>query len=198
MTKDYTQTSRRKFLGHVGVAGVAAGVVGLEPLLNTERSQAHAAPAQSSNQRANDCAKLRRDAAQAGLQATPQNLQHPANADEDLYPNKIGSYSKVLPHNGLGEVDTSAYNALINALVSGRPGDFEAIPLGGTIKLQTLGPDGSTYIDVGTDTTLTAAGGALAAGFSLSAWPGEAAIAAAPTTWSVATAAAMTREAKKR
>jgi hypothetical protein len=30
---------------------------------------------------------------------------------------------------------------------------------GGTVKLQYLGPDGSTWIDVGTDTTLTAAGG---------------------------------------
>jgi hypothetical protein len=30
---------------------------------------------------------------------------------------------------------------------------------GGTVKLQFLGPDGSTWIDCGTDTTLTAAGG---------------------------------------
>lgn len=29
----------------------------------------------------------------------------------------------------------------------------------GTVKLQVLGPDGSTWIDVGTDTTLTADGG---------------------------------------
>lgn len=30
---------------------------------------------------------------------------HPDNGDEALYPNKIASYSKALPHNGLGEVD---------------------------------------------------------------------------------------------
>jgi hypothetical protein len=30
---------------------------------------------------------------------------------------------------------------------------------GGTVKLQVMGPDGTNYIDVGTDTTLTAAGG---------------------------------------
>lgn len=30
---------------------------------------------------------------------------------------------------------------------------------GGTVKLQVLGPDGTNYIDVGSDTTLTAAGG---------------------------------------
>ena len=32
---------------------------------------------------------------------------------------------------------------------------------GATVKLQFLGPDGSTWIDVGTDTNLAAAGGAL-------------------------------------
>jgi len=35
---------------------------------------------------------------------------------------------------------------------------------GATVKLQWLGPDGTTYLDVGTDTTLTAAG---AGGFVL-------------------------------
>ena len=41
MQEESVQTSRRKFLGHVGVAGaatLAAGVVGVEPLLHTERS----------------------------------------------------------------------------------------------------------------------------------------------------------------
>jgi hypothetical protein len=32
---------------------------------------------------------------------------------------------------------------------------------GATITLQFLGPDGSTWIDAGTDTTLTAAGGGI-------------------------------------
>jgi hypothetical protein len=63
-----------------------------------------------------------RDAAQVGLQATPQNLQHPNNLDENLYPNKIGNYSKGLPHNNDGTVVLSAYNALVNAINSGRPG----------------------------------------------------------------------------
>src|SRR5258705_10070063 len=87
--EDSVQPNRRTFLGKVGVAGVAtiaAGVVGIEPLLQSERSQVQAAP--ESNQRANECAKLRRDSAQARLQATPHNLQHPHNHDENLYPNK--------------------------------------------------------------------------------------------------------------
>jgi len=122
--------NRRTFLRGVGAATVAAGVIGVEPLLQTQRSQALAAS--GSNQRANQCAKLRRDAATAGLQATPQNLQHPDNNDEELYPNKIGSYSKGLPHNNDGTVDLSAYAALVQAINSGRPADFDAIPLGGS------------------------------------------------------------------
>ena len=107
------QPNRRAFLGRVGVAGaatIAAGVIGVEPLFQTGRSEAHAAT--GPNQRANDCAKLRRDAAAAGLKETPQNLQHPNNQDENLYPNKLGSYSKGLPHNDDGTVVLSAYKAV--------------------------------------------------------------------------------------
>ena len=118
------QPNRRKFLTQVGAATIAASVIKVD---------AHAAT--GSNQRANECAKLRRDAAVAGLQATPQNLQHPNNEDENIYPNKIGNFSKSLPHNNDGTVVLSAYNALVNAINSGRPADFDAIPLGGTVKL---------------------------------------------------------------
>jgi hypothetical protein len=122
--------NRRTFLGKVGAVTVAAGVIGVEPLLQTENSQVQAAT--GSNQRANECAKLRRDAATAGLQATPQNLQHATNQDDDLYPEKLGSYSKGLPHNNDGTVVLSAYASLVQALKSGRPADFDAIPLGGS------------------------------------------------------------------
>jgi membrane-associated phospholipid phosphatase len=124
--------NRRAFLGRVSVASaatIAAGVIGIEPLLPTDRFRVQAAT--GSNQRANACAKLRRDAATAGLQATPQNLQHPHNQDENLYPNKLGSYSKGLPHNDDGTVVLSAYEALAKAVNSGEPADFDAIPLGG-------------------------------------------------------------------
>src|SRR5882724_5991599 len=132
---DFHSSDRRKFLRNVGATTLAAGVVGIEPLLNTGRSIVNAAPAQGSNQRANDCAKLRRDAAQNGLNDTPQNLQHPNNQDESIYPNKIGSYSKGLTHNNDGTVVLSAYTALLKALDSGKQADFNAIPLGATRKL---------------------------------------------------------------
>jgi hypothetical protein len=60
---------------------------------------------------------------------------HPTNGDEELYLNKIGSYSKGLPHNRLGEVDLRAYETLLFALSTGQPAAFEAIPMGGSVKL---------------------------------------------------------------
>lgn len=60
---------------------------------------------------------------------------HPQNKDEKTYDNRIGSFSKGLPHNLLGEVDTLAYDALIQALKSGKPHVFDQIPQGGTLKL---------------------------------------------------------------
>ena len=157
MSEHRAQTNRRSFLSKVGAAGaatIAAGVVGVEPLLKTERSSAQAAPP-NSNQRANACAKIRRDAAQNGLQSTPANLQHPPNNDENLYPNKLGSYSKGLPHNNDGTVDIGAYNAFLKAIDSGSPADFDAIPLGGGRKLTNPqaglafdleGPDGHALV----------------------------------------------------
>jgi len=121
------KANRRTFLNQVGAATIAAGVIGV--------SQTQTQAATGSNQRANACAKLRRDTANAGLQTTPQNLQHPDNDDEELYPNKIGNFSKGLPHNNDGTVVLSAYNALLTAINSGRPADFDAIPLGGTTGL---------------------------------------------------------------
>src|SRR5207247_10959338 len=72
--------------------------------------------------------RLRQQAALAQFQQ-PVPL-HPDNSDEAHYPNKLGNFSKGLPHNDLGEVEPNAYAALIRALSSGNPADFEAIPMG--------------------------------------------------------------------
>lgn len=72
------------------------------------------------------------------------------NKDEVLYANKIGSYTKALPHNLLGEVNLEAYNIWINTLTTGNPEKFELLPLGGTRKFsnpqvsyayEMVGPD---------------------------------------------------------
>lgn len=72
----------------------------------------------------------------------------------------------------------------------GGPGTFTAVGTfgGGTVKLQYLLPDGSTWADAGTDTTLTAAGGGI---FELS--PGASIRCSITTATAVYASAAPTR-----
>jgi hypothetical protein len=62
-------------------------------------------------------------------------VRNTGNSDEMLYPFKIGSYHKGLPHNDFGEVDTHAYGSLVKSLLTGYHKDFENIALGGNIPL---------------------------------------------------------------
>ena len=80
-----------------------------------------------------DSYQNRVDAAAAEAQVpTPTQT---TNGDERRYPNFIGNFSKGLPHNAVGEVDTSAYWSLVNAVRQGTAAAFEQVPLGGTIEL---------------------------------------------------------------
>lgn len=74
------------------------------------------------------------------------------NGDEDGLPGRIACHSKGLPHDAQGRVDLAAYEVLLRALKSGKPEDFESIPLGGFVKLANpqaawafdlMGPDSS-------------------------------------------------------
>ena len=124
--------SRRNFLKLAGSAATVAAIGGANGV-------ARAAPLPVGNsgnplQRDARALKLRADAAFAEFQSFAFN--HPTNGDENRYPNKIGSYSKGLPHNALGEVTLSAWNALIQTLNSGNPVNFEnEIVLGGDVPL---------------------------------------------------------------
>ncbi|HLG13314.1 MAG TPA: vanadium-dependent haloperoxidase [Blastocatellia bacterium] len=127
--------SRREFLGSVGGAAavtIAAGAIGVEPLLGSKSSEARAieiAP-QGGIQRRDSAYQVRHQAAidEKNLGAFSQ----PTNGDEEAYPNRIGNFHKTLPHNSIGEVDSAAYNALLNALSTGDFNDFENVPKGGT------------------------------------------------------------------
>jgi hypothetical protein len=61
---------------------------------------------------------------------------HRSNGDEELYANRIGNFTKCLPHNQLGEVDRHAYESLMQALRTGNPDEFEQIMLGGGLVLK--------------------------------------------------------------
>jgi hypothetical protein len=86
----------------------------------------------------------------AGAERTITSPPDSNNGDESLYPNRIGNYSKGLPHNSNGEVDPGAYNKLLKAIGSGNPADFAQIPLGGPTRL--VDPQAGLAFDLeGTD-----------------------------------------------
>jgi hypothetical protein len=131
-----TSPERRKFLGAAAAATIAAGAVGLEPLLGGARSSARAAAVGTDpNERRNRA--YRHKAAADNMKATGPNLAHPTNTDDERYADKRGSYSKGLPHNPDGTVVLSAYRSLVHALANGEgnPALFDQIQLGGARKL---------------------------------------------------------------
>jgi hypothetical protein len=79
--------------------------------------------------RANAALKIREDAAK-NQRALPLP-SHADNGDEALYPNKVATFTKGLPHDDDGHVIPAAYAAMRHALTTGSPADFESIPLGG-------------------------------------------------------------------
>lgn len=139
---------RGLFAGAAGLGGLSLLGTGLEPAFaNAMGRSRRPSPEDGRLARAFE---VRRKAAEhaCGLGAETQST----NRDEDDLPARIACYSKGLPHNSRGEVDGKAYEVLLRALKSGRPEDFERIPLGGFVKLANpqaalafdlLGPDSS-------------------------------------------------------
>ncbi|MDQ1470052.1 MAG: hypothetical protein QOJ99_1532 [Bryobacterales bacterium] len=114
-------TARRSFLKQATLAGVASSVA-------AETAWPRNGADHEGNSRAREALALRQQLAQAefGL-AVPS---HPVNGDDEAYPGRIGSFSKGLPHNNIGEVDPVAYQTLLTALNSGSHTSFEKITLG--------------------------------------------------------------------
>ena len=74
-------------------------------------------------------------------------LEYLCNGDNLCFSfNKIGNFSKGLPHNSLGEVDINSYNLFIKALDSGEVNDFDSIPMGSVVKLAN--PQASYVFDL--------------------------------------------------
>jgi hypothetical protein len=130
--------SRRKFFGKLGSAAVGATVLGsVAPLIdNGSRVQAAGGSGNSFyHQRALASYQFRVNCAKDNFQPIPPLFERPNNNDETLYPNRIGNFSKGLPHQSNGEVVPAAYDALLDALRTGDPARFEQIPMGGDKKL---------------------------------------------------------------
>src|ERR1700674_1315303 len=138
--------SRRSFLGRAGASTVAVASASVVlPSILSENAEGQIAEQTARSDRS---FQIRLNAAtmESKVHIPPQI----DNGDEARYANFIGNFSQGLPHNGIGEVDTTAYQALLTAVASGRPDDFAKIPLGGNVKL--AGPQGGLAFDLeGTD-----------------------------------------------
>jgi hypothetical protein len=143
---DASGISRRKFLGGVGggAAVMAAGAVGLEPMVSaTATAEANHGPLDAVARRFRAWT-LRKNAADFHLVQPLAN--HATNGDEARYPNRIGNYHKSLPHNSFGEVDPAAYQSLRDAIESGDPEDYDDIILDGPNLLTS--PQGGLAFDL--------------------------------------------------
>ena len=139
--------SRRKFIGKLGAATVAAGVLGnarsavagLNPLkgigTNLTSSQGNRVAAATA---------LR--IAQANADAVLGAAPHTTNGDEGRYPDHSASYSKALLQDSIGVVNAAAWASFKKALNSGKNSDFEAIINGGTRTHN--GPQGSYQFEL--------------------------------------------------
>jgi membrane-associated phospholipid phosphatase len=130
---------RRKFLGHLTKGAILAAAAGAALPLFDPKSSVSAQKGRGDyffyHQRATAVYEFRERCARDNFEPVSQSFIRPLNGDETLYPNRIGNYSKGLPHLSNGEVVPQAYDALLAALRTGSPARFEQIPLGGTRKL---------------------------------------------------------------
>ena len=150
--KEISSNSRRKFLGKMGMATVAAGVLGKTPI----------AFAQSGRRSGSAIANIRVSPTFSGREQYALTLRiataqkdfhipvppHTTNGDEQLYPDHSASYSKGLLQDAIGVVNPVAWVSFKKALQTGQNSDFEAIIIGGTHTLN--GPQGSYAFDLET------------------------------------------------
>ena len=159
--------SRRAFMGKVTAAAVAASVLGVTKLEILQGQEEITGGNAGPNVPAPSCTtgcniEILTPTARANTQLAKRVVAaifdrsmgippHPCNNDETLYSNQnfIGSFTKGLRKiNNFGEVDPVAYCALLKAVRSNSPGDFEAIPLG-CVPCNTVGGDTGTFFDDG-------------------------------------------------
>ncbi len=137
-TSEKSSATRRGFIGQLSWMTAAGAAISARPVFSKGTAPFN------QQRRAQEAFNLRRDLAL--YHRDQPNISLATNGDDERYSSKFASYSKGLPHNNFGEVDLNAYAAMIQAIESGRPADFEAIPLGGKVKLAN--PQGGLCFDM--------------------------------------------------
>jgi hypothetical protein len=156
--KENITVDRRAFLNTLGAsAGIVASLPAIS-ILSGSRVYASDIGPQGGRARAESSERIRQDVAQRESNVAIPN--HDDNGDEALYPSKIGNYSKNLKHDPTtGEVDPTAYQAMVSAISTGRFADFEALFVNGhfgsadpTVQRRLVNPGSGYAFDLeGTD-----------------------------------------------
>ena len=124
-------SSRRSFLGKVGVGGAAAvalAALPFEPAIEGKHGEAEASVVEyRSNNRTNDSYNYRKGVAQ---NEKINNGELPDNGDSQRYTDFSGSWSKCLKHDYLGIVNRASWLSLQYAMQTGRFSDFQNILVG--------------------------------------------------------------------
>ncbi len=124
--------SRRKFLGQVSAALATGAMLGKIPRASAQTSaigDGVAAPGNVLDPRVRQSFAIR--VAAATKEALIPVPPHTTNGDEQLYPDKSGTYSKVVLQDGIGLVNLAAFNTFRHAINTGQFHDFENIITGG-------------------------------------------------------------------
>src|SRR5208282_2022357 len=144
---------RRRFIAGLGAATAAVSTGVLAPIVAASSASAQSAssaasasavPAGVSNGRIIAAYELRvSEATQDALVGPAVNVN---NGDTALYPDKGGTYTKGLPHDGVGRVHLNAFASSTHALKTGEFSDIQKIIVGGT-RTQN-GPQGGLAFDL--------------------------------------------------
>jgi hypothetical protein len=124
-------SSRRSFLGKIGVGGAAAvalAAVPLEPLIGGKSSEAEASTVPyGAAARAQASLNYRRATINSNVMPA---LEAPDNGDAQLYTDYSALYSKGLEHDALGIPNAASYQSMLHALQTGNFTDFQNILVG--------------------------------------------------------------------
>ena len=141
--QEHSKPDRRAFIKGAAALSVAAGMIGLEPIVINSRSNRLLATdigPQDGVTRADAALENRTESSQAERnQPIPT---HPDNNDEELYAghNYFASFTKGLKQDATtGEADPVAYQNLLSAIKTGTFGAFEALATNGTFGCGTAG-----------------------------------------------------------
>jgi hypothetical protein len=144
-------TSRRKFLGKMGTATLAAGVLGNASKAIAQTDDVSAADQDNdedvffdSRRRVQTARTLRATLARRDSEIPIPS--HLTNGELERYSDHSASFSKCLLQDGICVVNPAAWASFVKALKSGKNSDFEAIILGGTRTLN--GPQGAYAYDL--------------------------------------------------